>query len=624
MSIDTKEIESKINSKPDNREKVSLLIQLAKDVLNVNSNRSVEIATRAYAISKTNNYSHDIVNTIVLLESLYYHTTYPVNFSDFINEAIDVSQKTADLNLLFKSFVAAGRFYDMTNKRDLSLQYFIKAKELMLRMNEVDNELSSRLFNSLGNLYFKLNDFENSVDYYKEALKCIGNSNHERRALVNANIAMSYASAKEFDNAIHTLLHSIEIQHSLKGNNYLVSDYNNLAGIYSLKGDYTAAIKNFNNSIDINTQKNLFRLADSYFGIADCCVELGNLDEARKYLDKANEISNAPELNNYILLDINMLYSKIFERLGDYQKAFYHSKNATSILLDAERKKQSEKIKQLESEAYKKDIEIERLKNVELKEANKEIIASINYASYLQSAFYPSVEKFVKILSNSFGVTNHKDIVTGDFFWIEEVGDKILVAAADCTGHGVPGAIMTIVNLNLLEDAVEKRKITDPSEILEDVHKSLINKLEQRKSLYTREIRDGMDIALCAFDFKSNVLEYAGANRPMYLIRDGALIEYTPTKASIGGYTPKNQIFENNTIPLLKNDMIYIFSDGYADQFGGEKNKKFTTKRFKELLLRIWDKPIVEQRKYLIRTLEDWTSGGRPQTDDILVIGIRV
>jgi len=229
-----------------------------------------------------------------------------------------------------------------------------------------------------------------------------------------------------------------------------------------------------------------------------------------------------------------------------------------------------------------------------------------------------------KILPNSFGVFNPKDIVSGDFYWAADVSEGSLVAAADCTGHGVPGAIMTIINKNLLDDAVEKMKLSSPNEILENVHKSLLEKVGQNKGENNPLVRDGMDIALCLFNFDKNELQYAGANRPLYLVRDGILFEYTATKASIGGYSPYDQVFVNNKIKIFKDDMFYIFSDGFVDQFGGDKDKKFTSKRFKELLVSVSKKSLEDQRRIITSAIENWTIGNRRQTDDILVIGIKV
>lgn len=282
----------------------------------------------------------------------------------------------------------------------------------------------------------------------------------------------------------------------------------------------------------------------------------------------------------------------------------------------------------------KKEVEAQKAK-IEIK--NKEITDSIRYARFIQKSILPEPKEIMKIFPNSFGLYKPKDVVSGDFYWFEKTANIGMIAAADCTGHGVPGALMSMIGVDKLNQAVAN-KLTDPSEILSFVNAEVKNTLKQNEG--TQISRDGMDIALVSFEFGERgsenssslltpnsqlptKLKYAGANRPLWLIRNGNLIEYKATKSAIGGFTATEQKFATHEIPLDKNDAIYIFTDGYADQFGGGKGKKMMTKNLKNLLLSIQHLPILEQENYLENKFQEW-KGEFEQVDDVLVIGIKI
>ena len=274
----------------------------------------------------------------------------------------------------------------------------------------------------------------------------------------------------------------------------------------------------------------------------------------------------------------------------------------------------------LEAKVRERTSEVIQQKEI-IEQKNKEITDSINYAKQIQNAILPLSSEIYTLLPDSFGLYKPKDVVSGDFYWVGHQGGKILVAAADCTGHGVPGAFMSMLGSNKLDDAVYEKKMTRPAEILKHVNIGIKSTLKQ--NIDGSLSRDGMDIALCCIDRANNKVEFAGANRSFLHIRNGMLCEVPPTKSALGGLTPDSQEFQHEEIEIRKGDCLYLFTDGYADQFGGEQGKKFMTKKFKDLLLSICDKPMSEQEKILEDTLEEWKSG-REQVDDILVIGIRI
>lgn len=255
---------------------------------------------------------------------------------------------------------------------------------------------------------------------------------------------------------------------------------------------------------------------------------------------------------------------------------------------------------------------------IELK--NKEITESLVYAKRIQSAILPDIKLIYKTLEQSFVLYLPKDIVSGDFYGFAQKNNRVIIAAADCTGHGVSGAFMSMIGSALLNQIINEKNITAPSRILDALNEGIIDSLKQKES----ESDDGMDIALCAFDLAKQTVQFSGANRPLWLVRNNELQIFRPDKFPIGGLQVEHaEKFTAHEIELQKNDTLYIFSDGFADQFGGERGKKLMTKKFKEALLSIQQLNMSEQQKYLKTLFETW-KGNNEQVDDVLVIGIRI
>lgn len=266
---------------------------------------------------------------------------------------------------------------------------------------------------------------------------------------------------------------------------------------------------------------------------------------------------------------------------------------------------------------------------------NKDILDSINYARKIQSAILAPKEEIFAVFKNAFILYKPKDIVSGDFYYFTRTGNQAIIAAADCTGHGVPGALMSMIGNDLLHQITREMKIEQPASILDHLHYGVTNILKQGSN---RDTKDGMDIALLCFDNDFKKVNYAGAYRNLYVVRNETLAEYKANKFPIGNVQQERDNFRNHEIELQKGDMCYIFTDGYADQFGGEKGKKFMMKRFSDLLVKISPLDVREQERVLDETIESWRKfvpatepGGQSsvthemeQVDDILVIGIRI
>ncbi len=273
------------------------------------------------------------------------------------------------------------------------------------------------------------------------------------------------------------------------------------------------------------------------------------------------------------------------------------------------------------------DSDITALKRVEteikqqhavISEKNKHITDSINYAKRIQDAILPPLDVVKRMLPESFVLYKPKDIVSGDFYWMTEKDGKVFFAVVDCTGHGVPGAFVSIIGNNGLFRAVNEFGLTKPSEILDKLNELVDETFGQGNNT---QINDGMDIALCRFDRKTNMLEFAGANNPLYIISKGELSELKGDKQPIGAFDHRKK-FSNHAVTLKANDSVYIFSDGYADQFGGVKKKKFKYNQFKSMLLSINNTSMQAQKKILDDTIVNWM-GELEQIDDICVVGFR-
>ncbi len=272
-------------------------------------------------------------------------------------------------------------------------------------------------------------------------------------------------------------------------------------------------------------------------------------------------------------------------------------------------------------EKEKKILELKvQERTTELAQKNKDITSSIQYAQRIQEAILPKKEVILSSFPESFILYTPKDIVSGDFYWFAEKNNLSIIASVDCTGHGVPGAFMSMIGHNLLNHIVVEKGIVKPGEILTDLDIGIQSALKQ-SSLET-DTRDGMDIALCAIDAEKEELHYSGAFRPLYIVRKNELIIYQGNKFPVGGVQGYNKKFESHFIKLQKEDIVYMFSDGYADQFGGEHSKKFMVKKFQKLLLEINLLPMRAQKDFLEKTMENWM-GSQEQVDDILIIGIK-
>lgn len=261
-----------------------------------------------------------------------------------------------------------------------------------------------------------------------------------------------------------------------------------------------------------------------------------------------------------------------------------------------------------------------QLKNAfkEIEEKNKAITDSIVYARRIQEAMLPEASRLDELVSGWFIFNQAKDIVSGDFYWFEKCQDQLIIAVADCTGHGVPGALMSVVGTGLLNRIVNEKHITKPSEILQHLNDGICRFFRKNEG------KDGMDIALCSIDLNTHRVEFSGANRPLWIMHQGGLEEISPTKLPIGGLRDADsREYRTHLLQAEPGDMVYLFTDGIMDQFGGEKNKKLMKKRFRSFIASLRFKHMIEQKVIIENYINDW-KGEHEQVDDILIVGLKI
>jgi serine phosphatase RsbU (regulator of sigma subunit) len=271
----------------------------------------------------------------------------------------------------------------------------------------------------------------------------------------------------------------------------------------------------------------------------------------------------------------------------------------------------------------KKDNRQLALQRDQIADQRKEIMDSIHYAKHIQYAVMHDPTLNHEIISDHFLFFRPRDIVSGDFYWATRRGNKSVVVAADCTGHGVPGAFLSMLGISFLNEIVLKLGVVIASKIIDELRYN-IKTIMSRTNAYGEQ-RDGMDMALCIIDYDTMKLQYSGAYNPLYIVRNGELIEYTADKMPVGIhlYVDEEKKFTNHEISLQNDDMLYMFTDGFIDQFGGTRDTKFKSRPFEQLLTKIATLPTEEQKDILTLTHDQWKGTGY-KVDDILVIGIRI
>jgi serine phosphatase RsbU (regulator of sigma subunit) len=577
-------------------------------------------------------------------------------------------EKSAQLNNDKKSLAKAksyiGRYFLLKSELEESNKKLIEAETICRETNDTKGlayvlKLKSILLDRIGNPNESTLVLEEAIVLYRKANDTAGIT----ASLLN--ISIDYIESKEFSKAENALIEVEKLNPSIDNTFYL---HQNKGTLLLEKAEYEAAIKELtiaheiaisNKMIDseatilkiigkaycldknyVKAEEFLFKsraiaeqnaldheLIETYDELIRFYEKQGKFQESFKTLQLQNELKskilNIEKINRISALEKKLALSQkekeVQEAKSNTQKLFYVLVGIALLLFFAIY--MFLKTRSLKNKIANQHHKLEE-KNIIIEEKNKDITDSIHYAKRIQEAILPSDDVIKQVLPNSFIFYKPKDIVSGDFYWMERFGKQTIVAAVDCTGHGVPGAFMSIVGANLLNEAVNEHAITQPAAILNSIRKNLIKKL--RKKNDDSSIKDGMDAALIAINEEEMTLEFAGAYNPLWLIRNNELIEYKADKTPIGiNLYEEDKPFTNNKVDLKKGDLLYIFTDGYADQFGGLHGKKYKYKNLKELCLKIATQPLNKQSEILEKEFADW-KGELEQVDDVLIIGVKL
>jgi serine phosphatase RsbU (regulator of sigma subunit) len=593
---------------------------------------------------------------------------------DYLNQSLQIAKQTGDIARQAECCYSLGDVYRWLPDEVKALDYYSQS----LNESKVlgDKMTISNCLMNMGIIYSSQYDDVQAVNYFYEALnisKEVGNEHSLAHCI--SGIAEIYVRQLDYPAALYYYDMAIQVAKSSGQEMQLAYCLTNIGDIYYDQGNFDKALDYYFQSMNVAKELgSKIRLSESLSSIGGVYLEKKDVQKAKQYAEESlslSEESNSPlEIQN----SANLSY-QVFKLLGDYKTALkmhelYTIMKDSITNIDKVRKFDAEasktKEEQIKVEQGKKDaILIEEgkhqrivillvtagliivlffagslfrsLKQNKLKtliiseqkelveEKNKDITASINYAKRIQEAILPAKEVKYNIFPDAFILFKPRDIVSGDFYWFAQKDGKRLIAAVDCTGHGVPGAFMSMIGNAFLEEIVNIKGIIEPNLVLDELHKMVLKSLKQTGM--AGEARDGMDIALLSFDDANHLVEFAGANNPLWkfslLNSERKMEEYLPDKRPIGYFIGQDKPFTKSTIQLKAGDTLYIFSDGYADQFGGPKGKKFKYKQLQETLLSIQDKPMLEQETVLLDAFNNW-KGKLEQVDDVLVIGIRV
>jgi serine phosphatase RsbU (regulator of sigma subunit) len=487
---------------------------------------------------------------------------------------------------------------------DSALVVLQKGIQIYQRINNKPGIAQSYI--NVANIYDKKNVPDSVMNFYEKA-RSIYEELGDKRGLAETylSIGVYYKVNLEYKKAIEYLLKGYDLAMESRRPELVKEVAYNLSYLFARTNDFEKAY-----SFHVK-----YKQAEDYVN-SEANVKMIAQREMKYMLDRQENERLAEKKRQAIKTLFFIVALSFFIILAIVIFRSYRMKRRDNILLAQQKE---------EIAAQRDEIEAQRDKVMQQRDQivrqKEEITDSILYARRIQNAILPPEEFRKSILPENFILNKPRDIVSGDFYWMAKIDHKVIAVAADCTGHGVPGAFMSMLGVTFLNEIVNKGAITDPGQILNQLREYIIRALHQTGK--EGENKDGMDISLAVIDQKNNVLEFAGAYNALYLVRDSEVIEVKADRMPIGIYLEKNEQFKTQTMPLQKGDSMYMLSDGYVDQFGGTEGKKLKAKAFKELILTIRDLPMEAQQKKLDENIVEWM-GQFAQVDDILVIGIRV
>jgi serine phosphatase RsbU (regulator of sigma subunit) len=578
------------------------------------------------------------------------------------NSQLEEFKQTAEKALGENNLNEAAKYYNKIaylywddQKLNESAEYFKKSLELNEKIGSKNS--MAGINSNLGMIYFDLKNYSTSISYFEKGYdlrKQMNDKSGQASDLIN--LGMVYQSMKNHNSAITKLETALALAKEINNVQLTKNCYSLLAESYEKLGNTTKSYEYYNYYVALEKQTQKEELKKSKEEInklaertreteQEKLLKEKELEEQNKKLKSTEEVLVETEKGNQIRDEkINLLNKeKEIKELSLKEKEEELENNRLKIYLilgtaifmgmfgfiSYRSFKQKAKAHQLlekqSAEIKEKSLELEKA-FTEIKEQNHKITSSINYAQRIQEAMLPTSQGIKSHIGESFILFKPRDIVSGDFYWFKSLqyktgsSEDFILAACDCTGHGIPGAFMSMIGYNLLNE-ISERGVINTNIILEELHVGVRNALNQ----HSNDNRDGMDMALCKFTKKDQTVEYAGAKNPLYFIKNNELIEIKADVNPIGGIQKEDKrTFNKHLIKIDSPTTFYMFSDGYADQFGGEQGRKFMYSKFRELLLQIHSKPMEEQKQILDTTIENWKGGKHKQIDDILIIGFKV
>lgn len=457
------------------------------------------------------------------------------------------------------------------------------------------------------------------------------------------NIGLIEQSLGNLQSAVKYFNESLSLREKLNDKAGIAKSYICIGGFHAANQNHSVAISYYSKALALAKELGVANeIRESAYLLYKSYKLTGNKDLALSMYELASEMRDSIEKMDYKKEIFRQEFKFIYDKKAEADSI---RSNQAKVLAAAKITAQNAQLEKRQTQLYylifgagilltfvfvmynrfkitqRQKLIIEKQKHLVV-EQNKEILDSINYAKRIQAAILPPAKLIKEAFNESFIYYLPKDIVAGDFYWMEKKNNKLLIAVADCTGHGVPGAMVSVICNNGLNRSVREHGLTDPGKILDKTREIVISEFEKSEE----DVQDGMDISLCSITLSELKLEWAGANNPLWLIRKGQLLEFKGDKQPIGKYS-NSKPFITHQIQLLQNDVIYIFSDGFADQFGGPDSyrggKKFKASSLKELLLSIQAESMEEQKTMISQAFEKW-KGNFPQIDDVCMIGIKV
>ncbi len=541
-------------------------------------------------------------------------------------KALDYYQKTLTITIKNKHKIGEAMCYNNIgivyleqNRFNLALKYFNKSLKIAKENNAVT--LMAQNYDNLGEVFFAKKNYQTAEKYYKKSLelaKKLGNI--QGIVFIQNNLSDLNMKKGDYNTALEYAKKGLENALKIEALKQISISYKMLSEVYEKMGNFKKSLKNY---------KNYYKYHDSVFNV-EKNKQIEEMESKYQFHKNKQEIKNqkleiaksketikrknwqrnamiAVIILVFIILIIVFRNYKIKEKINKELK----ERNIKINLQKEEISTQAENLKEANFEISEQKKELEK--------RHQQITASITYASKIQNAITPFIKDFEENFKEYFLIFRPRDVVSGDFYWFMKLKDKMVFAAVDCTGHGVPGAFLSMLGVSLLNEIVAKNTFKNAADILENLRKKVKKVLHQKGDI--KEQKDGMDIALCVIDNKKEKLDFSGAHNPLYLIRNNELKIYKHTKNPISISIVEKE-FINHKIDLKQNDLLYIFSDGFKDQFN-KQNVKIGAKKFKEILLNYSSLKMINQKQKLTDFFDDWKISA-PQTDDVLVIGLKI